>query len=123
MQAKQKIMDLARRLASKSNHPQHKVGCVIVKKGRIIDVGFNQLKTHTKSKAYGCYLHAEVHALLGNALEVTCGATVYVVRSRRCGSTGISKPCPSCEAALRAAGVKDVYYSDDNNEMVYWRLD
>jgi deoxycytidylate deaminase len=112
---KLRFFDIARKLAEKSNHNQHKVGCVIVKGNRVIGVGWNQMKTHPASKAYGSWLHAEVHALIGCSIESTQGAEIYVVRVRRCGSLGIAKPCESCAAAIQVAGIKKVHYSNNEN--------
>jgi tRNA(Arg) A34 adenosine deaminase TadA len=44
------------------------------------------------------------------------GATVYVARITKTGDIALSKPCPRCEGALRAHGVKKVYYTIGNTE-------
>ena len=101
-----------------SNHHTYKLGCVLVKKNRIISRGFNQIKTHTKSIHKFNMLHAEISALIGidyNKLE-NCYAFVY--RERKNGTPAMAKPCEACELALRKAGVKRVYYTIDTDP--YW---
>lgn len=39
------------------------------------------------------------------------GVTVYVARPMADGTWGMAKPCPGCRIALRAFGVKKVYYT------------
>lgn len=39
------------------------------------------------------------------------GTTVYVVRARRDGYPGLSRPCPRCSQLLRESGCKKVVYT------------
>lgn len=41
---------------------------------------------------------------------------VFVVRNRKNGEFGLSRPCPMCDAAMRVRGVKRVYYSINDSE-------
>lgn len=87
----------ALRLAAKglyTTHPNPRVGCVIVKDGRVIGRGF-----HRKAGE----LHAEPLAL-AEAGEAARGATLYVTLEPCCHQ-GKTPPC--CEAVI-AAGVKRV---------------
>lgn len=72
--------------------PNPRVGCVLVKDGRIISEGF-----HEKSG----FAHAEINALK-NATESTNGATAYVTLEP-CSHHGKTPPC--CDALI-AAGIK-----------------
>ena len=56
------------------------------------------------------YLHAEIGALVKSC---TKAESIMVVRSTRSGLTRCAKPCDICMMALKEAGVKKVYYSDD----------
>ena len=109
---KKEYFNLAKKLSRQSTHPQHKMGCVIVNKHRVISVGFNSMKTHRKSQSYDNRLHAEISALLGVAYEETRGGTVYVYRERQDGSLGLARPCCTCMEALRRAGIKKICYTD-----------
>ena len=39
---------------------------------------------------------------------------LYVYRIRKDQPYGLSRPCPSCMAAIRDIGIKDIYYTTDN---------
>ena len=45
------------------------------------------------------------------ARKLDKGSMVYLSRTLADGTLGLSKPCPSCEIALRSAGCVKVYYS------------
>jgi deoxycytidylate deaminase len=56
-------------------------------------------------------VHAEVEAVGAGAEEL------LVIRLRRDGSLGNSKPCTSCVAYLIRQGVKKIHYSTDSGEI------
>ena len=110
-----RCIDLAVKIAEKSTS-KFRLGCLIVKKGKIISVGYNSMtKTHPKSKSFGNHLHCEIRALLSLSKEESRNASLYVVRIKKDGSLGTSKPCPTCYEALKVSNVKTVYYIDGNN--------
>ena len=74
--------------------PNPHVGCVLVKRGKIIGEGFHE---------YAGAPHAEVHALR-NAVDSVEGATAYVTLEP-CNHTGRTGPC---SVALMEARVKRV---------------
>ena len=78
-----------------SSHPNPRVGCVIVKHGKLVGEG-----AHIKAGEP----HAEVHALRA-AGEQARGATAYVTLEP-CAHTGRTPPCVD---ALIAAGVAEVH--------------
>lgn len=104
------------RAARASLHYRYKVGAVVAMGNRIVSVGINQQKTHTKSPSRFKTIHAETHALL-RAGHRACGGTIYVVRILANGSFGISRPCPDCEALLRSAGIRRMVYIDREGEV------
>lgn len=110
---KPRYFDLAKKLSVKSTHPKHQLGCVLVNKNRIVGVGFNKFKTHTKSNHAFQMLHAEVDALLGQDRSVLKGCDAYVYRETKDGQPAMSKPCQACQLALREAGIRNVYYTTD----------
>lgn len=111
---KMKFFQLAKKLSYSGTHWQHKVGACVIRKNRVVSTGFNQVKTHTKSPHPYNMLHAELAAIIGCSYEELDGATIYVYRQHRDGNPAMSKPCPICEAALRQAGIKKVFYSANN---------
>lgn len=88
------------------------------RKGRLIATATNSYKkTHPLmlhfGKQVGCedrvFLHAEVAALLKcKDKEVY---ELHIERRKRNGEPGMAKPCPICERALLAFGVKKVSYT------------
>ena len=93
----------------------------ILQRGKsVVVIRPNSAKTHPaslhrKSSGVCCRgLHAEEHVLMHSRP----GDTVYVVRYRVDGSRACAKPCSVCEARLRAAGIRKVYYTDHLGE---WR--
>lgn len=111
---KQKFFDLAAKLAQQSTHHSHKFGCVIVDKDKIVSVGTNKIKTHPKSGHRFNMLHSELSALFTAKFKDLKGCTAYVYRETNCGATRLAKPCSICEAALREAGIRKVYYTTDS---------
>lgn len=112
---KQRFFTLAEKLAEKSDHPSSRHGAVIVRKNRILSVGFNRLKTHSRSNHPFKTIHAEFSAILSSGLENLSGCELYIVRKRTNGVLANSKPCTFCEKMLRLLQVDTVYYSTESN--------
>lgn len=108
-----KFLKLLKKLRQYSDHPVHKMSCVIADKNQVISIGFNKMKKHPKSNHPWRCLHAEVSALLDNKFADLKGCTAYVYREDKAGQPAIAKPCPSCMQALKLAGIKKVWYSDN----------
>lgn len=109
-----RFVDLACKIAEKSTS-KFRLGCVIVKKNRIVSVGFNSMeKTHPLSATFGNYLHSEIRALISTPKEDLRDSTAYVMRIKKDGSLGSSKPCSVCYEALKLANVKRIYYIDSD---------
>ncbi len=107
-------------------------GAVIEHGGCIISSGYNIPKPLTpqnpylrmRHEAYRYRTHAEWHAIrkavsllrktTGGINDGLKGATLYVTRITN-GLQANSKPCPMCELAIRASGIKKVVYSVDEN--------
>ena len=92
----------------------------IIYKNKIMCYGVNKTKTHPMQNEYKNrpdrnYIHSEIDALVkfinlyGNASLNKCD--MIVVRKKRGGEQGLSKPCPGCEKAIRAFGLRKVYYT------------
>lgn len=106
-----KYFELAKRLSRKSDHHKFKLGCVIVNGRQIVGLGYNQLKSHTKSPHVWKRVHSEFHAILGVLPADLKGAEVYVYRETKNGDPAIAKPCPVCEKMLCDCGIRHVYFS------------
>lgn len=95
----------------------HQLCALIVKKNRVLSVGYNSPKTHPISSAtVQQQLHAEMDAILRCSETDLEGAEVIVARTRPSGKPGLSKPCEVCEGLLRRAGVKRVFYTINSED-------
>lgn len=111
MKADLSFMARALQLAQRgrfTTDPNPRVGCVLVKEGRIIGEGFHEKAGQA---------HAEVNALK-NAIEDTTGATAYITLEP-CSHHGKTPPC--CDALI-AAGIKRLVVAmTDPNPLVAGR--
>jgi deoxycytidylate deaminase len=106
-----RYFQLAKRLSCKSDHHQHKLGCVIVKGNSVISTGYNQIKTHPLSPHAWKMVHAEFSAVLGISASDLKGSTVYVYRETKSGELALAKPCIYCHKMLENCDIKTVYYT------------
>jgi deoxycytidylate deaminase len=97
--------------ASQNSTYHHRLGAVVVKKGRVVSVGFNKPhKTHPKSKTPFKTIHAEFDAIMGCDKDDLKGSTLYVVRDAKSGPN-MAKPCACCMELIVMVGIKKVVYS------------
>jgi len=100
----------------------YKMGCVILDHHqKVIAQGMNRpTKTHPLQAKYAkkvnkhhrIFLHAEIDALIRSIKSSTSPETLIVVRVRRDGPMGTSKPCAVCQEAIRQSTIQQVVYSD-----------
>ena len=107
-----------------------RISAGIVLKNEFIAFGSNQLKTHPFQQKFSkhedaIYLHAETDAIK-NALRVISQeelsrSTLYVCRIKQISSEddrkiwGLAKPCIGCQRAIATFGIKEVYYTCEEN--------
>lgn len=94
-------------------------------RGRLLSKGTNSfVKTHPRQKKYAdcvglkykIYLHAEVSAIIKANAKID---TLIVARIlQHTNETALAKPCPVCCEAIRQAGIKKVYFTNKNGELV-----
>lgn len=110
-----KFFDLARKLSKKSEY-HHQLGAVVVKKGKVIGIGFNKPnKTHPKSNHPFKTIHAEFDAMWGASKEDLAGATIYIYRDDAKEEPAMAKPCKYCESLIRLAGLETICYTTNGN--------
>jgi tRNA(Arg) A34 adenosine deaminase TadA len=114
-----RIEKLIHSLAS-SSPSSHRVGCVLLRKGRIVCSATNlEGKTHPyqsrlatqAGEPYRVSLHAEIRALIRAGDRPA--DTLVVGRVNRSGDLCLSKPCAVCQLAISESGLRNVYYSTD----------
>lgn len=105
------------------------VGAVIARGGRILSIGQNKPKmnVYTMQNAHHEFcvsIHAEIDAILRIRRKVDLrGATIYVVRLKKNGETGVATPCKMCSRAIVDHGIKRIFYTVDGNNVEVTRSD
>jgi len=93
------MLKQARKIALRSTCAYYHHAAIVTRGGAVIATGYNHRR-----------IHAEVHALSSLWPSERVGTTVWSLRFTKNGM-GNAKPCPSCEAYMREAGVKVCRYS------------
>lgn len=116
----------AKQAATFSDYNRIHIGCVAVYQRNIIGIGYNCNKTHPIQKYYNKYripsdnllpkLHAEINCINSiKHLDINFEKVkLYVYRMRNDIPYGISRPCPSCMAAIKDLGIRDIYYTTND---------
>lgn len=116
----------AKNVASISDYHKTHIGCVAVYQGQIIGLGCNCNKTHPTQKIYNKYrkqsdsmlpkLHAEISCInqIRNLNINFSKVKLYIYRIRKDQPFGLSRPCPSCMAAIRDLGIRNIYYTTND---------
>lgn len=129
-----KYFDKARQTALISDYHKTHIGCVAVYQNQIIGIGCNTNKTHPIQKKYNRFreesesmlpkLHAEISCLNQiHNLDINFSKVkLYIYRIRKDQPYGISRPCPSCMAAIKDLGIREIYYTT-NDGYSYERLE
>ncbi len=120
-----RYFEKARQTALISDFYKTHIGCVAVYQGQIIGLGCNCNKTHPTQKYYNRYrkqsdlmlpkLHAEINCINQiKHLEIDFSKVkLYIYRIRKDRPFGLSRPCPSCMAAIKDLGIRDIYYTSN----------
>lgn len=93
----------------------HQLCAIIVRKNKILSVGYNSPKTHPIASTKMQQLHAEAHAIVRCPDNELKGAELIVVRARPSGFPGLAKPCDSCASLIRKVGIRKVFYTISTN--------
>lgn len=129
-----KYFQKAKQAALISDYPKIHIGCIAVYQGQVVGVGCNSNKTHPTQKFYNRYreqsdellpkLHAEINCI--NQLKhINVNYTkikLYIYRIGNDREYRMSRPCPSCMAAIKDLGIKEIYYTT-NDGYCYERLE
>ena len=103
-----------------------KMGAVIFNKKAIISSGHNDIRSSSipdKYKVWPNSIHAEQDALLGTDWNKLKGCSILVMKcSKTLKQLSNAKPCPMCMKVLEHVGIKDIYYSNEQGEIVKVRV-
>lgn len=116
------FLDRAAYIAERCTFKRFKVGAVLVKQDRVISEGWAHVPQMRLANTRS--MHAEIHALARGRHQNLHGATIFVATvSRKSGNRTNSRPCVSCAAALRAAGVRLAVYTIAGGKQEMFDLD
>lgn len=110
---KNEYIELAKKLAVRSEVTASKHGAVLVMGNKIIGMGYNRYSTNNKKRLT---IHAEVSAIIDafkKKIHDFSNATLYVIRiSNKCHcELQMSKPCKLCTPFINKMRINRVYYS------------
>lgn len=129
-----RYFDKAKQTAKISDYYKTHVGCVAVYQNSIIGVGCNCNKTHPTQQYYNKYRKQSVNLLPKLHAEINCLGSIkhmeinfskvklYIYRIRKDRPFGMSRPCPSCMAAIKDLGIKNIYYTT-NDGFAYEKIE
>ena len=121
-----RYFDKARQVATISDYNKVHIGCVAIYQGQIVCVGFNCNKTHPTQHYYNRYrrqsdnmlpkLHAEISCInqIKNLDINFSKVKLYIYRIRKDQPHGLARPCPSCMAAIKDLGIKEIYFTTND---------
>lgn len=122
----QRFFQVAEAVAASSNHPQFKIGAVVVVKQRVVAVGANNTRSHPLQKQYNLHrfdddsckhtTHAELNALMRaeRIVDDLSFAKIFVFRTLKNGAFGNARPCAGCMAAIKDFGIRHVNYTTND---------
>jgi len=119
-----KHLDLAVQIA-KLSLKKPRVGCVIVKKRKVISVSCNLTKSHPLQKKLThlrfndefldkckSEQHAEFSAIISiKNKDILKGASIYIARLDSQDNTLPGFPCPACYYLITKYGIKKIFYT------------
>jgi len=105
-------------LNNEENNLRYRHVAFILRGKTYISVGWNKRKTHPNLKRYSyrphcdC-IHAEMDAIIKHGKTDCSQNSMIVMRIRKDGSVGNSKPCKGCQRLIDFMGFKEVWYSGE----------
>lgn len=105
------------------NSSGHKHFTFIVKRNKILAVGWNTSKTNPMAHFFGhryCATHSELCAIkyFIRSFSHLDKFIVVNVRISGGGAISMSRPCPACQKLLQYYGVDECWYTDVEGEFV-----
>ena len=130
-------LNLARNACLYSDFMKARLGAVLIYKGKVMSVGWNSTKTSPLQKSLNKFrhyeldcgmahhtLHAEVSCLTkARDLDIDWGrASLFICRIKKDGSRALSRPCVGCQALIKSMGIKNIYYTTNDNGWCFERM-
>lgn len=117
-------IDILKKIASNSSL-QHRHSACLIKGNKIHSFGFNKyMKEIVCNNHYiNITIHAEMDALFNYYPKNTKGMDILIIRVGKGGDLRNSRPCNSCIDKLNQKGIRKVYYSNEQGDIVYEFID
>ena len=98
----------------------YRVGACLFKKKRVKAVAHNSHKTHPLLSTFSEWpcLHAESAAIVKYGVENCEGLDLCVVRVTKKNKLTMAKPCSACSRLIAEAGIRRVYYSNWDGDII-----
>lgn len=113
-------IDILKKLAIKSPMT-HKHAACLLQTDKVYTLGINKrLRSKFPSGEVALIsIHAEVDCLANSSQKVCKGMDLLVIRVGKSDKLQNSRPCNSCISKLQKRGIRKVYYSTSDGEIVY----
>ena len=117
-------IEVLKKIASNSNL-QHQHAACLMNGYKIYSIGFNKYikEIVLDNKLVKFTIHAEMDALCKVDNKVTKGMDILIIRIGKSSKLKNSRPCNSCIAKMLQRGIRKVYYSNEDGDIVYEFLD
>lgn len=115
------MLEHAISLARENPTDLNRMAAIIAKRREVLGIGLNSRKTHPLQYFFSkshvkVSVHAEIAAIIDalktNEAEDLIGSSIFVARVLKNGSRATAKPCEICQRAIKAYGIKAVYYTE-----------
>lgn len=118
-------INLLKKIASSSNI-YYKHAAALIDGDRIYSAGANQyvktmqvrLKNSNEIQTHFRTIHAEISVFLKVPKKIAKGLDILVIRINKNFALKNSRPCNHCIDKLRKIGIRKVYYSNENGNIV-----
>lgn len=126
-----KYFNLAKNASKFSDFERQHLGCVFIYKNKVLEIGWNTMKTNPIQKEYNKFrdykdycnkndgaIHAEMSTIIKtkNLENIDWKKVkVFVYRELKDGTKAMARPCKACMAAMIDRGIRDVYFTTNYN--------
>lgn len=102
----------------------------LIKKNKIVKIGWNKNRTHPKTKEYpylgrpkynrvNVGIHAELDVILKAGSDDLSNYEMMVLRIDGKGRLNNSRPCSGCICAIKQVGISNVYFSSASGQIIH----
>lgn len=110
------IIEYLKKISTKSS-VTHRHAAGLLLNDKLISSGINKF-IFINECSFNKTLHAEIAALSCISKKNTRGLDLVVIRNKN-NNLQNSRPCSACIDKLQKAGIRKVYFSDENGEIVH----